>query len=269
MNMPRQPWPERFDQVAGPLPEPGVVPAADASPYNTVQAVHQGFIDRDGVKIWYAVRGDSGPWIAFAPPLQIVHSQMLKGTVPYLSRHFRVVTVDGRSNGRSDRPMGQDAYSFDHFYADFVAALDAVGAERVALVGISAAAITVLRLAAEQPHRVTHVVTAGGFADSLPGDEKLAQRLKMESALLGRDWPAYIDWFMSTIFNEPHSICGRPFDGLCGDAGPRATGPARIGRDARTGALPTGGNRRRGASRTAHCAGAGQPLLGAMKAQTM
>ena len=34
--------------------------------------------------------------------------------------------------------MGQAAYSFDHFYRDFVAVLDAVGADRVALVGISA-----------------------------------------------------------------------------------------------------------------------------------
>ena len=202
--------PERLERIAGPLPEPGAVPDANASPYGTVEPAHQGFVERDGVKLWYAVWGDSGPWIAFAPPFQIVHSQMLKGTVPYLSRHFRVITTDGRGNGRSDRPTGQEAYSFDHFYADFVAVLDAAGAERTALVGISAAAMTVLRLAAEQPQRVTHVVTAGGFADSLPGDEKLAQRLKMEGELLRSDWPAYIDWFMGTIFNEPHST--KPYE---------------------------------------------------------
>jgi pimeloyl-ACP methyl ester carboxylesterase/predicted glycosyltransferase len=210
MNTPSRPGPERFDRIAGPLPEPGAVPGADASPYETVRPVHEGFIDRDGVKIWYAVWGDSGPWIAFAPPFQIVHSQMLKGTVPYLSRHFRVITTDGRGNGRSDRPMGQDAYSFDHFYADFVAVLDAVGAERAALVGISAAALIALRLAAEQPQRVTHVITAGGLADSLPSDEKLAKRLKMEGELLRSDWPAYVDWFMNTIFNEPHST--KPYE---------------------------------------------------------
>ena len=210
MNIPPRRLPERFDRIAGPLHEPGAVPAADASPYDTVQPVREGFIDRAGVKIWYAVWGDSGPWIAFAPPLQIVHSQMLKSTVPYLSRHYRVITTDGRGNGRSDRPMGQAAYSFEHFFADFVAVLDAVGADRAALVGISAGALTVLRLAAEQPQRVTHVVTAGGFADSLPSDEKLAQRLRMEDELLRNDWPAYVDWFMSTIFNEPHST--KPYE---------------------------------------------------------
>jgi pimeloyl-ACP methyl ester carboxylesterase/predicted glycosyltransferase len=205
MSTPHRPLPERFHRLAGPLPQPGSVPDAEASPYETVQPARQGFVDRAGVKIWYAVWGDAGPWIAFAPSFQVVHSEMLKGTVPYLSRHFRVITTDGRGNGRSDRPAGQAAYNFDHFHADFVAVLDAAGAERTALVGISAAAMTVLRLAAEQPQRVTHVVTAGGFADSLPSDEKLAQRLKMEGELLQDDWPGYLDWFMGTIFSEPHS----------------------------------------------------------------
>ncbi|MCW5622524.1 MAG: alpha/beta fold hydrolase [Burkholderiales bacterium] len=210
MNTPARPPPERLARIAGPLPEPGAVPHADTSPYDTVQPVHEGFVDREGVKIWYATWGESGPWIAFAPPFQIVHSQILKGTVPYLSQHFRVITTDGRGNGRSDRPTGQNAYSFDHFYDDFVAVLDAVGAERVAVVGISAAVLTVLRLAAEQPQRVTHVVTAGGFADSVAGDEKLSQRLKMEGELLHSDWPAYVDWFIATIFSEPHST--KPYE---------------------------------------------------------
>ncbi len=210
MSIPDRPLPERLTRIAGPLPEPGAVPDRDTSPYDTVQSARQGFIEREGVKIWYAVWGGGGPWIAFAPPFQVVHSQMLKGTVPYLSRHFRVITTDGRGNGRSDRPTGQEAYHFDHFYADFVAVLDALEAERVALVGISAAAMTVLRLAAEQPQRVTHLITAGGFADSLPSDEKLAKRQAMEGEWLRSDWPAYVDWFMGTIFNEPHST--KPYD---------------------------------------------------------
>ncbi|VTU20246.1 alpha/beta hydrolase [Variovorax sp. RA8] len=202
--------PQRLARIAGPLPEAGTVPDAVSSPYETVQPVQEGFIEREGVRVWYATWGESGPWIAFAPPFQIVHSQMLKGTVPYLSRHFRVITMDGRGNGRSDRPAGQEAYSFDHFYGDFVAVLDAVGAERVALVGISAAAMTVLRLAAEQPQRVTHMVAAGGFAESLLEDPRLAQRVAKEGELLRGDWPAYVDWFMTTIFSEAHST--KPYE---------------------------------------------------------
>ncbi|MFT3663463.1 alpha/beta fold hydrolase [Piscinibacter sp.] len=210
MSTSKRPPPERLSLIAGPLPEPGAVPHAGASPYETVQPAHEGFVERGGVKLWYAVWGDGGPWLAFAPAFQIVHSQMLKSAVPYLSRHFRVITTDGRGSGRSDRPSGQAAYSFEHFHDDFVAVLDAAGAERVALVGISAAAMTVLRVAAEQPRRITHVVTAGGFADSLVSDPKLAQRVQAEGELLHGDWPAYVDWFMGTIFSEPHST--KPYE---------------------------------------------------------
>jgi len=205
-----RPLPTRLEQIAGPLPEPGVLPDRDASPFETVRPTKEGFVDRDGVRLWYAVWGDSGPWIAFAPPFQIVHSQLLKGTVPYLSRHFRVITTDSRGNGRSDRPIGQQHYSFEHFFADFVAVLDAAGADHVAIVGNSLGAMTALRLAAEQPQRVTHVVTAGGLASTLTDDERIGQRLKMEGELMSTDWPAYVDWFMGVIFSEAHST--KPYE---------------------------------------------------------
>ena len=210
MSAAERPLPERFGLVAGPLPAPGAVPEPDASPYATLEPAQQGYVDRDGVRIWYAVWGERGPWLAFAPPFQVVHSQMLKGTVPYLAEHFRVVTMDGRGNGRSGRPEGQAAYSFDVFHDDFVAVLDAVGADRVALVGISVAALTVLRVAAQSPQRVTHVVTVGGTADTRIADEKFAQRVRMELELMHADWPAYLDWFMRTIFSEPHST--KPYE---------------------------------------------------------
>jgi len=202
--------PPKFEQIAGPLPAAGAVPDVDRLPFSTVQPAREGFVERDGVKLWYAAWGTSGPWIAFAQPFQIVHSQFLKATVPYLSQHFRVLTMDGRGNGRSDRPQGQAAYSLDHFHADFVAVLDALQIERAALVGLSAAAMIVLKLAAEKPQRVSHVITAGGFADSLVSHEAIAARVKLEDELVRRDWPGYLDYFMNVIFSEPHST--KPYE---------------------------------------------------------
>ena len=56
-------------------PTPGRLPAAHAYPFETVQPAREGFVERDGVKCWYAVWGDSGPWIAFAPIFQIAHTR--------------------------------------------------------------------------------------------------------------------------------------------------------------------------------------------------
>lgn len=203
-------WPQKIAQVAGDLPAPGSVPQSDRLPYETVEPVAEGRIERDGVSLWHAVWGRSGPWIAFPQQFQIVHSQMFKQTVPYLSQHFRVLTMDGRGNGRSSRPRGQQHYSFDHFHDDFVAVLDALRIEQVALVGHSAAAMIALRVAAEQPARVTHLITVGGFAESLVETEAMQRRMDKESQLLAQDWPGYVDYFMSCIFSEPHST--KPYE---------------------------------------------------------
>jgi pimeloyl-ACP methyl ester carboxylesterase/predicted glycosyltransferase len=204
------PFPARLRTIAGALPEPGRLDAGSGRPFETIEPAHEGFVERDRVRLWYAVWGKAGPWLAFAPPFQVVHSALLKGCVPYLSQHFRVVTTDGRGNGRSDRPQGQPQYRFDLYFDDFVAVLDAAGAAPVALVGISAAAMTVLRLAAEQPGRVTHVITAGGYADTLASSPTLVERAQAETRRMREDWPGYLDAFMASIFNEPHST--KPYE---------------------------------------------------------
>ena len=44
------------------------------------------------------------PTVLLLPTWSIVHSRHWKMQIPYLARHCRVVTFDGRGNGRSDRP---------------------------------------------------------------------------------------------------------------------------------------------------------------------
>ncbi len=202
-------FPESFHRIVGDLPEAGRL-AADPYPYETVRPARSGCVDRGGVKVWYAAWGESGPWIAFAPIFQIAHSRMLKTTVPWLSHHFRVVTMDCRGNGRSDRPGEQSAYSLDDYYQDFVAVLDELAVEKVAVVGISATSMTSLRLAAEQPDRVTHLVIAGGFAESLLDDPRVAARARAEGEAMRSDWAEYLHQFMSAVFTEPHST--RPYE---------------------------------------------------------
>jgi len=202
--------PQIFHKVVGELPEAGRLPSGQDFPFGTLRPVRDGFIERKGVKSWYAVYGESGPWIAFTPIFQIAHSQMLKATVPYLAEHFRVFTMDLRGNGRSDRPRGQEHYAFDEYYGDFLAALDAGGVGRCAVIGISASAMTALRFAAEHPERVSHVIVAGGYAQARIDDPQIAERVRAESERMRADWPKYLEWFFSLLFPEPHST--KPFE---------------------------------------------------------
>ena len=57
-----------------------------------------GYVERDGVKVFYEVFGDGEATVLLLPAWSIVHSRLWKAQVPYLARHFRVVAFDGRGS---------------------------------------------------------------------------------------------------------------------------------------------------------------------------
>src|SRR5438477_12148580 len=93
-----------------------------------------GYVERDGVKIFYEVFGDGEPTVLLMPTWSIIHSRHWKMQVPYLARHYRVVSFVGRGNGRSDRPTGSEAFAETEFAADALAALDATATARAVVV---------------------------------------------------------------------------------------------------------------------------------------
>src|SRR6266702_7730858 len=192
--------PQRVKQTVGSLPTPGQLPDNGFYPYETVIPVRDGFVERDGVRTYFAVWGESGPSIVFAPLFQVVHMQALKATVPYLSRHFQVATMDLRGNGRSDRPAEPTAYSFDQYYADLLAVLDHLEIRRLAIIGISSAAMAAIRLAAEESQLVSHLIVVGGYAETLISNTAKAAAIAAASERMRNDWPGYLDEFFTTVF---------------------------------------------------------------------
>src|SRR5882762_12035780 len=96
-----------------------------------------GFVERDGVKIYYEIYGDGPETMVFLPPWPIVHSRIYKAQLPYFSERFRCIAFDGRGNGKSDRPAEVAAYSLDAFVADAIAVMDATEAGQAIIVGLS------------------------------------------------------------------------------------------------------------------------------------
>ncbi|MCZ6504561.1 MAG: alpha/beta hydrolase, partial [Actinobacteria bacterium] len=70
-----------------------------------------GFVDRNGAKVYYEVYDNEGPTILLAQTWQTTHSRHWKMQIPYLSRHFRVVTYDAVGNGNSDRSSFAERYT--------------------------------------------------------------------------------------------------------------------------------------------------------------
>ena len=59
----------------------------------------EGYVERDGVRVFYEVYGSGEPTVLLLPTWSIIHSRQWKMQIPYLARHCRVVTFDGRGNG--------------------------------------------------------------------------------------------------------------------------------------------------------------------------
>src|SRR3954453_3231410 len=118
----------------------------------------RGYALRDGVRLYYEVFGEGPTTLLLVPPWAIVHSRVWKLQVPYLARHFRVVTYDARGNGRSDRPGRPAAYDDAQLRADALTVLDEVGVEEAVCVGLSYGGRVLLDLAAQDPDRVRGAV---------------------------------------------------------------------------------------------------------------
>ncbi len=173
-----------------------------------------GYVERDGVKIYYEVYGTGEPTVLLVPTWEIVHSRSWKFQIPYLARHCRVVTFDPRGNGRSDRPAGYDAYRRREFAADAVAVLDAAGVDRAIVVNWCDMGESLI-LAAEHPERVASLVFIAPplsereqehgvypFDAELDTDEGWAKETR---SYWLRDWPGYVEFFFAMCLTEPHS----------------------------------------------------------------
>jgi pimeloyl-ACP methyl ester carboxylesterase/predicted glycosyltransferase len=177
----------------------------------------EGFVERDGVRVFYEVYGSGEPTVLFVPPWALVHSRCWKMQLAYLARHFRAVAFDPRGNGKSDRPTDAAAYSEHEYAADALAVLDATATERAVLVTHSLGAQRSLVLAANHPERVAGVVfispslaIAPGhdYRDAYPFDEPLDTDegwAKFNAHYWLRDYPSFVEFFISQCLTEPHS----------------------------------------------------------------
>ncbi len=123
-------------------------------------------IDRDGVQIYYEVHGSG-------PPLLLTHgysstSAMWQGQVEALSRDYQLIVWDMRGHGASDYPDDPNAYSETLTVADMAALLDAVGAKRAIIGGLSLGGYMSLAFYRTCPDRVRALL----IIDTGPGFKK-------------------------------------------------------------------------------------------------
>ena len=169
------------------------------------------------VELHYEVYGGGEPTVLLLPTWQIVHSRKWKGQIATLARHYRVVTFDGRGSGKSDRPLGAEHYSWDHYVGDTIAVMDATGTDRAVVIGNSLGGEVAPLLAHRCPERVSGLVLIGPSAPIGPQgvkwnyDEFLGERATFErydkwnAAYWKRHYRDFSEEFLRSCFSERHS----------------------------------------------------------------
>ena len=147
-----------------------------------------------GVRIGYETVGEGRP-------LVLLHGWCCDrswwtepGYIDELKADHRLVIIDVRGHGTSDKPHEPAAYTADVLIADVLAVADAVGFDRFAIWGQSYGGWIAWLAAAAAPDRVRAIVTSGSW-DPRPEPEEPTEPDEWSAALRRGGTSALVDQF--------------------------------------------------------------------------
>jgi pimeloyl-ACP methyl ester carboxylesterase len=144
------------------LPRPPAMP----------EPVKSGYAPVNGIDMYYAVYGAGDPILLIHGGLG--HADIWGFQVPKLAASHTVIVADSRGHGRSSRT--KDPYGYALMASDYLALLDHLGIDKVALVGWSDGGIIGIDIAMSHPERLTKLfaqaanVTVDGVMPSVAED---------------------------------------------------------------------------------------------------
>lgn len=143
---------------------------------SSVPDIQRGTVRSGDVNIAYAVQGQGARTVLLVMGLGGREADWGDAFPAQLARKFRVVRFDNRGTGASDKP--RDGWTLEDMARDATAVLDAVGAERAHVVGVSMGGMISQLVALDHPERVDHLVLMsthfGGHGVDQPAPEVLA-----------------------------------------------------------------------------------------------
>ncbi len=142
--------------------------------------VQDHWIELRGLRFHYRDWGGEGAAIVLLHGLSS-QSHIFDLVAPLLSDNFRVVALDQRGHGESDKPS--NGYDFDNVTADLHAFLDAMEFRQAIIVGHSWGGNVALEFGARYPDRVDGLVLVdGGFLDIQARSEMTWERTEKQLA---------------------------------------------------------------------------------------
>ena len=142
------------------------------------------------IAIGYAVLGEGPEDLVYLSPFNNLdiawENPLYVGFLRRLSSFARVVVVDRRGTGVSDRYSPEDLPPLEDLVDDLAAVLSALGSERAALFGFSDAGALCAMFAATRPERVTGLILYATAAKGMQASDYPWQWSE-------REWQDYLD----------------------------------------------------------------------------
>jgi pimeloyl-ACP methyl ester carboxylesterase len=161
----------------------------------------------DGLKTYYEDTGGDGPPLVFMYGLMDpVPAAKALTIARRLTKHARVIFVDHRGHGQSNKPHDAAAYALPLRVADVVSVIDALGLERVHFAGISWGARLGFALGEHAPERLHSLILNGNQPYEWDPGWPVVQTLTKAMAIAREGGtPALADWFEAYIGHRlPH-----------------------------------------------------------------
>lgn len=153
-------------------------------------ARESGFVESDGMQIYFEDYGCGEPIVLVHGWGSSLHSNWVRtGWLDALLPMRRVVVLDVRGHGESDKPLDQSAYGYANMSRDVLAIMDHLEIPKADLMGYSMGSCIGASLLGSSRTRFTSMIL-GGIGDET--DESLANLPKIVAGLRAKD-PARIE----------------------------------------------------------------------------
>ncbi len=135
------------------------------------------------VRIHYRVEGSGRPMVLLHGFGGSCEQFYFLGWMDALREHYRLIAIDARGHGESDKPHAPEAYRMDLRVGDVTAVLDQLGIDRAHCLGYSDGGEVALGAARYAPGRFTSLLIGGADAEDADPDHPWPFYERMITAL--------------------------------------------------------------------------------------
>jgi len=161
-------------------------------------------LDKNGVNLAYYVYGEGEPTLVFVVSW-IWAAELWLPQVDYFSQNFRMVLVDMRGTGESDKPS--DNYTLDLYVDDLNSIIEELQERNFVLIGESVGLSIAIKYVDKYPEKASKLVLVSGSPKFIATDDfpyGIPQKdLNMYFAVMNESYSGGMRAFMKLLFTEP------------------------------------------------------------------